>query len=66
MLLDRSGVIRYVHPGMEYHDAGPGTNHDHCQRDMTRIREAIEKVLGNSPAGATSGVTANIRGANSK
>jgi peroxiredoxin len=48
-LLDKSGVIQYVHPGMEYHDAnasGTGPEgHAMCAVDMKNIRSAIERLL---------------------
>jgi peroxiredoxin len=48
-LLDKSGVIQYVHPGMEYHevhdaDAFPG-DHAVCANDMVGIRSEIERLL---------------------
>jgi peroxiredoxin len=45
LIVDKKGVIRHVHPGMEYHDAEPGSGHDHCHRDMAGIREAVAKLL---------------------
>jgi peroxiredoxin len=48
-LLDKSGVIQFVHPGMEYHDHGesPGGSEDHamCAIDMVGIRSQIERLL---------------------
>jgi peroxiredoxin len=44
-LLDRSGVIRFVHPGMEYHDDDGAKEHAMCVDDMARIRAAIERLL---------------------
>ncbi|MGK2924906.1 MAG: peroxiredoxin family protein [Lysobacterales bacterium] len=47
-LLDRSGIIRFVHPGMEYHDAGDedgGGEHEMCVNDMASIRAAIERLI---------------------
>ena len=44
-LLDKSGVIRFVHPGMEYHDANGSTEHSMCVDDLARIRAAIEGLL---------------------
>lgn len=50
-LLDKTGVIRFVHPGMEYHDAGDvdagddSEGHAVCVRDMARIRAAIEQLI---------------------
>jgi peroxiredoxin len=44
-LLDRSGIIRFVHPGMEYHDADGGEEHAMCANDMASIRAAIERLI---------------------
>ena len=44
-LLDKSGVIQYVHPGMEYHDEDGSTGHAMCVADMSGIRAAIERLL---------------------
>ncbi|MCB1634460.1 MAG: redoxin domain-containing protein [Xanthomonadales bacterium] len=44
-LLDKSGVIRFIHPGMEYHDASGPAEHPICVDDLTRIRAAIEGLL---------------------
>jgi len=44
-LLDKSGVIRFVHPGMEYHDDNGDEEHKMCVDDMGNIRAAIERLL---------------------
>jgi len=44
-LLDRSGVIQFVHPGMEYHDPNGLAGHAMCAADMTGIRSEIERLL---------------------
>lgn len=44
-LLDRSGIIRFVHPGMEYHDDDGTEGHEMCVSDMASIRAAIERLL---------------------
>lgn len=44
-LLDRQGVIQYVHPGMEYHEADDTEGHAQCANDMAGIRAAIEALL---------------------
>ena len=44
-LLDKSGVIRFVHPGMEYHDDNGDEAHAMCVDDMGNIRTAIERLL---------------------
>jgi thiol-disulfide isomerase/thioredoxin len=43
-ILDRSGVIQFVHPGMEYHDDNGSEQHAMCTNDMGRIRAAIERL----------------------
>jgi proteasome lid subunit RPN8/RPN11 len=43
-LLDRSGVLRYLHPGGEYH-AGGGADHGRCREDERRIRAIVEQLL---------------------
>ena len=43
-LVDKRGVIRYVHPGGEYHvSADPG--HERCNRDYKDIEKAIQRLL---------------------
>jgi peroxiredoxin len=44
-LLDRSGIIRLVHPGMEYHDDDGVEGHATCVDDMANIRAAIERLI---------------------
>jgi peroxiredoxin len=44
-LLDKSGVIRFVHPGMEYHDDNGDEAHAMCVDDMGHMRAAIERLL---------------------
>ena len=44
-LLDRSGIIRFVHPGMEYHDDVGDPEHAMCMNDMASIRAAIERLI---------------------
>jgi hypothetical protein len=44
-LLDKQGVIQYVHPGMEYHEANGSGEHAQCANDMVGIRAAIERLL---------------------
>jgi peroxiredoxin len=43
-VLDRRGVIRYVHPGPEYHPGGP-PEHEACRRDYADVRAALEALL---------------------
>jgi thiol-disulfide isomerase/thioredoxin len=44
-ILDKSGVIQFVHPGMEYHDGDGSELHAMCANDMGRIRAAIERLI---------------------
>jgi hypothetical protein len=44
-LLDRQGVIRFIHPGMEYHDSNGSEEHAACANDMMSIRAAIDRLL---------------------
>lgn len=49
-ILDKTGVIRFIHPGMEYHDDGSGL-HAMCANDMGRIRAVIERLIAESIEG---------------
>lgn len=44
-ILDKQGIIRFIHPGMEYHDTDGGAEHNVCADDMGRIRGVIERLL---------------------
>lgn len=44
-ILDKSGVIRFVHPGMEYHEDNGAELHKMCANDMGNIKAMIEKLL---------------------
>ena len=44
-LLDKKGIIRYVHPGMEYHEGSASAEHSACQNDLAAIRGAIDRLL---------------------
>lgn len=44
-ILDKSGVTRYVHPGMEYHESNGSELHKMCANDMAQIKTVIEKLL---------------------
>jgi peroxiredoxin len=44
-LLDRQGVIRFIHPGMEYHDENDAASHVVCADDLGRIRRVIERLV---------------------
>lgn len=43
-VIDRSGIVRYVHPGPEYHSGGPG-DHEACRRDYADVRAALDALL---------------------
>lgn len=43
-LVDRRGVIRWVHPGPEYHPGGPA-DHARCRSDYADLRRAIQLLL---------------------
>jgi len=43
-LVDREGVIRWVHPGPELHPGGPA-DHARCRADYADLRRAIEALL---------------------
>jgi thiol-disulfide isomerase/thioredoxin len=43
-VLDRRGVIRWVHPGPEFHPGGPA-DHEECRRDYADLRAALEALL---------------------
>jgi thiol-disulfide isomerase/thioredoxin len=46
-LLDRHGVIRYVHPGGEFHEGNQGgmADHESCQRDYRTVESDIRRLL---------------------
>lgn len=44
-ILDKQGVIRFVHPGMEYHDSTGDSQHQMCVDDLGRIRSTIRQLL---------------------
>jgi len=46
-LVDRGGVIRYVHPGGEFHEGNQGgmATHDACRRDYRAIEAEIAASL---------------------
>jgi peroxiredoxin len=47
-LVDRKGIIRYVHPGGEFHEGAHGgfAQHESCNRDYRVIETEIVKLLG--------------------
>ncbi len=46
-LVDRNGIIRYIHPGGEFHEGRQGgmPTHEACNRDMHFIQREIAKRL---------------------
>lgn len=44
-ILDKAGIIRFIHPGMEYHDPIATEGHAMCANDMGRIRATITRLL---------------------
>lgn len=45
-VVDKKGVIRYVHPGGEFHDAVAGApGHERCERDYREIEQVVERLL---------------------
>jgi thiol-disulfide isomerase/thioredoxin len=44
-ILNRKGVVRFVHPGMEYHDGAASEEHAACENDFHVIRATIERLL---------------------
>jgi thiol-disulfide isomerase/thioredoxin len=49
-VLDRQGVIRYVHPGPEFHPGGPA-EHESCRRDYAEIRATLDALIAEPVAG---------------
>jgi thiol-disulfide isomerase/thioredoxin len=43
-VLDRNGIVRWIHPGGEYHPDG-GKDHDRCREDEASLRRMIETLL---------------------
>ena len=44
-LIDKRGIIRYVHPGGEYHEATADSGHVNCDRDYSTINQLIDRLL---------------------
>lgn len=44
-IIDKSGIIQFIHPGMEYHEDNGSALHTMCASDMGRIRDAIERLI---------------------
>ena len=51
-IVDKAGIIRFIHPGMEYHDANGSEQHAMCVDDMGRIRAVIERLAAEQGANA--------------
>ncbi len=47
VLIDQLGIIRYVHPGPEFHAGGPA-DHEQCRADFDEIRAGISALLAQS------------------
>ena len=43
-LIDQRGIIRWVHPGPEFHPGGPA-DHQQCRDDYRDLRQAVEALL---------------------
>jgi thiol-disulfide isomerase/thioredoxin len=48
-VLDRRGIIRWIHPGPEFHAGGP-EDHAQCRADYARLRETITALLDEDAA----------------
>jgi peroxiredoxin len=46
-VVDRRGIIRYVHPGGEFHEGAQGgfDSHESCNRDYRTIEATIQRLL---------------------
>lgn len=44
-IVDKRGVIRYVHPGGEFHESNGDAAHAVCERDFKTIEKTIAKLL---------------------
>jgi hypothetical protein len=47
-VVDKAGIIRYVHPGGEFHErrAGDDAEHAQCEREYGEIDRVIQRLLG--------------------
>jgi peroxiredoxin len=47
-VVDKAGIIRYVHPGGEFHErrAGDDSEHAQCEREYGEIDRVIQRLLG--------------------
>ena len=44
-IVDKHGVIRYVHPGGEFHESNGEAGHAVCERDFRKIEKMIAELL---------------------
>ena len=44
-IVDKHGVIRYVHPGGEYHESNGALAHETCNTDFKKIQAVIAELL---------------------
>jgi peroxiredoxin len=44
-IVDKHGVIRYVHPGGEFHESNGSPEHAFCERDFRAIEKTIASLL---------------------
>lgn len=49
-LIDRDGIIRYIHPGPEYHRGG-GVEHAQCGAGYRELKEMIEELVREAASG---------------
>jgi peroxiredoxin len=43
-LVDKKGIIRYIHPGGEFHKSDDA-KHEKCQKEYEEVKEMIEKLV---------------------
>jgi len=44
-IVDKHGVIRYVHPGGEFHESNGNPGHAVCERDFRTIEKVVSQLL---------------------
>lgn len=44
-IVDKHGVIRYVHPGGEFHESNGDPGHAVCERDFRKIEKTVAELL---------------------
>ncbi len=59
-VVDRQGIIRYVHPGPEFHDGGPEA-HEQCRQDYRDVRASLDALIA-EPVASRESVDAPARG----